>query len=293
MDFNVLSTQNWSRMFNVWIEDIQVIGIPAAIAPFEIRRCILPKVRSFSRYASFFVVLLFAIHCSNPRTAGPAPKPQGLPPESPDAADGLESPAETGQVYVERGMASWYGGDDDGFAGNQTASGEVYDPQALTCAHRTLPFGTLVEVENLSNHKRTVLRVTDRGPYARGRILDMSQRAAHDLGLLHPGVARIRLRTVDAVGRPAPVSPAVLRGNPYTIQVAAFADAAKADRLSKELGLDYGSVSRRDANRPDGTPIQRIRVGSFPRLEDAQKAFNHLAKFCKDRGLESFITREE
>ena len=72
-----------------------------------------------------------------------------------------------------------------------------------------------------------------------------------------------------------------------------FADAAKADRLSRELGLDYGTVNRRDASRPDGTPIQRIRVGSFPRLEDAQKAFNHLAKFCKDRGLESFITREE
>jgi rare lipoprotein A len=292
MDFNVLSTQNWSRMFNVWIEDIQVIGIPAAIAPFEIRRCILPKVRSFARYASFFVVLLFGLHCSSPRASAPAPKPLGLPPDEPDGADAFAAPAETGRVYVERGEASWYGGD-DGFAGNPTASGETYDPQALTCAHRTLPFGTLVEVENLSNHKRTILRVTDRGPFKRGRILDMSQRAAHDLGLLHPGVARIRLRTVDPSGHPAPVPPSVLRGNPYTIQVAAMADPAKADQLSKDLRSGFGPVSTRTVPRPDGTTVQRIRVGSFPRLEDAQKGIEHLAKFCKDRGLDSFITRED
>jgi len=288
MDFNVLSTQNWSRMFNVWIEDIQVIGLPAAIAPFEIHRCILPKVRSFARYSSLFVVLLFALHCTSPRSSVSMPKPLGLPPGGPP--DDL--PVEASKVYTERGQASWYGGDGDGFAGEVTANGETYDPSALTCAHRTLPFGTVLEVENLANGKRTILRVNDRGPFIRGRILDMSKRAALDLGLMHHGVANVRLRTVDAKGRPAPVAPAVLEGNPYTIQVAALANPANIDRLSKELRAAYGPVTYQIVPGPGGTQIQRVRVGTFERLEAAQKATEQLAKFCKDRGLDSFIIRQ-
>jgi len=288
MDFNMLSTQNWSRMFNVRIEDIQIIGLPAAITPFEIQRCFLPKVRAFARYASFFVVLLFALHCTSPRSSVAMPKPLGLPPGNPP--DDL--PVEGSKVYTERGQASWYGGDGDGFAGEITASGETYDPAALTCAHRTLPFGTVVEVENLANGRRTILRVNDRGPFIRGRILDMSQRGAKDLGLLHHGVANVRLHTVDATGRPAPVDPAVLAGNPYTIQVAALADPANAARLSQELRTAYGPVTFQIVQGPGGATIKRIRVGSYPHLEAAQKASEQLAKFCKDRGLDSFIIRQ-
>ena len=84
MDFNVLSTQNWNRMFNVWIEDIQVIALPAAITPFALRGSLLPKVRTFARYASGVVVLLFALHCSRPQTSVGAAStpavPPGLPP---------------------------------------------------------------------------------------------------------------------------------------------------------------------------------------------------------------------
>ena len=293
MDFNVLSTQNWSRMFTVWIEDIQVIGLPAAIAPFEIHRCILPKVRVFARHAAVFVALLFSLHCSGPRSTPATPKALGHPPEGPDPLEGPGGAAESGKVYVERGESSWYGGDDDGVAGGITASGEIYDPAALTCAHRTLPFGTLVEVENLGNGKRVVLRVNDRGPFARGRILDVSQRAASDLGLLQAGTARVRLRTVDLKGRPAAVDPAVLRGNPYTIQVAALANPANLDRLSGELRSAFGRVTTQSVPGPGGTAIKRIRVGSYPRLEEARKASEQVAKFCKDRGLEPFITRED
>jgi len=293
MDFNVLSTQNWSRMFTVWIEDIQVIGLPAAIAPFEIHRCILPKVRVFARHAAIFVALLFSLHCSGPRSSPAQPKALGHPPQGPDPLEGFDGSAETAKVFSERGQSSWYGGDDDGFAGGVTASGETYDPSALTCAHRTLPFGTLVEVENLDNGRRLVLRVNDRGPFARGRILDMSQRAASELGLLLPGTARVRLHTVDAKGRPAPVDPAVLRGNPYTIQVAALANPANLDRLSRELRSAFGRVTTQAVPGPGGTTIRRVRVGAYPRLEEAQKASEQVAKFCKDRGLESFITRED
>jgi rare lipoprotein A len=277
---------------HVWIEDIQVIGLPAVIAPFEIHQSILPKVRSFARYASIFVVVLFALHCTSPRASLEPPKPLTVPPATPPAPDPAVNTLEAAKVFVEHGQASWYGGDDDGFAGGVTANGEIYDPSALTCAHRTLPFGTRVDVENLANGRHRVLRVNDRGPFVRGRILDMSQRAAQDLGLLHHGLASIRVRTVDAQGRPAPVEPAVLQGNPYTIQVASLAQGGNLERLAQELGTAFGPVSYQTAQGPGGTLVQRVRVGTFPRLEQAEQASLLLAKFCRDRGIEPFIIRQ-
>jgi rare lipoprotein A len=288
MDFNVLSTQNWSRMFNVWIEDIQVIGLPAAITPFEIHRCIFPKVRAFARYTSLLVVLLFALHCTSPRSSVAAlPAPPGPPGGHPE--DPGEEP---GKVYTERGQASWYGGAGDSFAGCVTASGEIYDPAALTCAHRTLPFGTVIEVENVANGKRTTLRVNDRGPFTRGRILDVSQRGAQDLGMIRAGTGSVRLRTVDAQGNPQPMDASVLAGNPYTIQVAALANPANIERISQQLRAAYGPVTYQAVQQPGGVTVQRIRVGSYARLETAQRASEQLAKFCKDRGLDSFIIRQ-
>lgn len=286
MDFNVLSTQNWSRMFNVWVEDIQVTGLPAAITPFAIHSCIFPKVRELARYSTLFIVLLFTLHCTSPRLSVAAPKAAAPPDIVPSAP-----PEETPRVYTERGQASWYGGDGDGFAGGVTANGEIYDPSALTCAHRTLPFDTAIEVENLKNGKRVILRVNDRGPFMRGRILDLSQRGAKELGLLRHGVGTVRLRTVDSRGRPAPVDPAVLKGNPYTIQVAALSNPVNIERISNQLRAAYGPVTFQAAQR-GGASVQRVRVGSYPRLEEAQSASEQLAKFCKDRGLESFITRQ-
>ena len=284
MDFNALSTQNWSRMFNVWIEDIQVIGLPAAISPFVLQHRFLPKVRVFARYASAFVVLLFALHCSSPRSTLAEPKPLGGPPAEPEKEGG---------VYTEKGEASWYGGDGDGFAGRITANGEIYTPSDLTCAHRTLPFGTRIEVKNLANGKHVVLRVNDRGPFMRGRILDLSREGAHQLGILQSGVATVRLHTVDANGRPAPVDPAVLLGNPFTIQVAALSNPANIQRLSRELETAFGPVTYQTAQGTNGATVKRIRAGTYPRMEQARTAAEQLAKFCKDRGLESFIVRQD
>ena len=93
------------------------------------------------------------------------------------------------------GVASWYG---PGFYGRQTASGAVYTGAGLTAAHRSLPFGTRVRVTNLENGRRVVVVVDDRGPYARGRVIDLSPAAARRLGMLHDGLARVR---VEVVGR--------------------------------------------------------------------------------------------
>ncbi|MDT8341357.1 MAG: septal ring lytic transglycosylase RlpA family protein [Longimicrobiales bacterium] len=102
----------------------------------------------------------------------------------------------TAEGYVEEGMASWYG---DEFHGRPTASGEKFDKNGFTAAHRTLPLHTWVEVTNLENGRALILRVNDRGPFARThqRILDLSFGAARDLGVVGPGTARVRVRALS------------------------------------------------------------------------------------------------
>lgn len=98
------------------------------------------------------------------------------------------------QAYDEVGLASWYG---PGFHALSTANGEPYDQEALSAAHKTLPLPSYIEVENLENGRRLVLRVNDRGPFVDGRILDLSRRAARELGVYGPGTARVRVRRVQ------------------------------------------------------------------------------------------------
>ena len=95
--------------------------------------------------------------------------------------------------YTERGLASWYG---RGFHGKQAANGEIYDMHELTAAHRTLPFDTVVQVRNRDNGKRVEVRITDRGPFVKGRIIDLSKEAARQLDMLGPGVAPVEIRVL-------------------------------------------------------------------------------------------------
>jgi rare lipoprotein A (peptidoglycan hydrolase) len=96
----------------------------------------------------------------------------------------------------QRGVASWYG---PGFHGNPTASGEIFNQQALTAAHPTLPFGTPVEVINLDNGKSVRVRITDRGPFVRGRAIDLSHRAAQKLDMVKAGISRVRIKPLVAL----------------------------------------------------------------------------------------------
>ncbi|MNP62949.1 RlpA-like protein precursor [compost metagenome] len=96
--------------------------------------------------------------------------------------------------YDETGKASYYG---KRHAGKRTASGERYDPGALTAAHRSLPFGTRVRVTNLDNDRSVVVRINDRGPFVRGRIIDISRRAADAIGMVRSGVAPVRVQSLD------------------------------------------------------------------------------------------------
>ena len=102
--------------------------------------------------------------------------------------------AHPGHRAVQEGLASYYG---DGFAGRKTASGEPYDPDAFTAAHRSLPFGSVVKVARVDGRGAPVeVRINDRGPFVRGRIIDLSGAAARELDLLHDGVARVSVQLV-------------------------------------------------------------------------------------------------
>ncbi len=96
--------------------------------------------------------------------------------------------------FQQRGVASYYG---DGFHGNLTANGETFDMYALTCAHLTLPFDTVIRVINLDNDREVTVRVNDRGPYVGGRIIDLSTGAAEELGMLDAGIANVFLRVIN------------------------------------------------------------------------------------------------
>jgi rare lipoprotein A len=95
--------------------------------------------------------------------------------------------------YYEVGIASWYG---PGFDGNHTANGEIYDMNGISAAHKTLPFGTIVRVVELSTGRTIVVRINDRGPFVEGRIIDLSKGAAAELGIIEKGITKVGLRIV-------------------------------------------------------------------------------------------------
>jgi rare lipoprotein A len=112
------------------------------------------------------------------------------------ACAGKPEPTEPSDLkgYKEKGIASWYGRK---YHGRLTANGERYDMHAMTAAHKRLPFGVLVEVKNLENGKKTRVRINDRGPFKKGRIIDLSYAAARELGMVEQGLARVRIRVVN------------------------------------------------------------------------------------------------
>jgi rare lipoprotein A len=124
----------------------------------------------------------------------------------------------------EEGLASWYGGK---FQGRRTASGEIFDTNQFTAAHKTLPFGTMVAVTNLDNDKTTVVRINDRGPFIAGRIIDLSRAAAAAIGMTGKGVAPVRIE-------PAPPRAQAPAGT-CSIQLGAFRTRSHADRLASRL----------------------------------------------------------
>jgi rare lipoprotein A len=199
------------------------------------------------------------------------------------------------------GLASWYGGD---FHGKKTANGELFDTNQHTAAHNSLPFNTLVKVTNLYNQKTTIVRINDRGPFKKGRIIDLSHAAAEELGMLDSGVVPVRVEVVkntEQEGKPAHADNAADTGNTDNIgpgdkpasaennlvcriQVGAFKQAENAERTKRiivEKNLKVAIESTK-------TGFYRVYVDQVPK-----NSLDRTKKILHDLGFHDFIVKEE
>lgn len=176
-------------------------------------------------------------------------------------------------------MASWYG---PGFDGNKTANGERYDMHKLTAAHRTLPLGSVAVVRSLTSNRQVTVRINDRGPFAKGRVLDLSLAGAQAIGMIGNGTDQVELRVVGYTGRPEGMG--VLR-----IQVGAFSDLQNARGLFDRMKTLYpgGRITRIDL--PEGRRY-RVQVGQFLTESQAQAAS---ARLDSDYNIQSFVIRDD
>lgn len=178
-------------------------------------------------------------------------------------------------VYVEEGVASWYGVP---FDGHRTSSGEIYNMHDYTAAHRTLPFGSVVRVTNLQNGMQTQVRINDRGPFVANRIIDLSFSAAQAIDMVGTGTAPVRLEVL------AGPNPAM---GFFGVQVGAFLKQENAQRLQQRLQASYGQVSIVMYDSPMGL-FYRVRVGRLPSEEAAQQLALRLQQ---DEQLKTFVVR--
>jgi len=168
----------------------------------------------------------------------------------------------------QSGVASWYG---PGFHGKKTTSGAIYDQHKLTAAHQTLPLGSSVRVTNLRNRKTVKVLINDRGPFAKGRIIDLSYAAAKRVAMLGPGTAPVLVEVIDDGGHGLTEIPDRLD---YTLQVGAFSAIANATELKDELERRYG----RRVSIHNHRDYYRVRLGTFSRRTDAM---NYAAKLVQ------------
>jgi rare lipoprotein A len=180
------------------------------------------------------------------------------------------------EVAAQSGIASWYG---HPYHGQPAASGEIYDMERLTAAHRTLPFETRVRVENLENGRSIDLRINDRGPFVNDRIIDISHAAARALGMLGTGTARVRVQVLSM--------PSAADNNFFAVQVGAFMDHARADRLQQAMQKRYGFAKIIKRN---GDPILwRVLVGRVGTLEEANALSRRLRAENPEIVVASFV----
>ena len=181
--------------------------------------------------------------------------------------------------FVERGEASWYG---PGFHGNKTANGERYDMHKLTAAHRTLPLGSIAVVRSLTSGRQVTVRINDRGPFARGRVLDLSLAGAKAIGMTGKGTDRIELQVVSYARRPGGMG--VIR-----VQIGAFSDLANARALLAQAQREFAGGRITQVDLPEGRRY-RVQIGQFMTEAEAEAAS---ARLDRTLNLQSFIMRDD
>lgn len=194
-------------------------------------------MRHFQRYFCL-IALALVCACSVP------PSRVRLPP----------TPGGDGRVS-QTGIASWYG---PGFHGKATASGEIYNQDDMTAAHQTLPLGSKVMVTNMENGRSAEVLVNDRGPFAKGRIIDLSYAAAQAIDMVGPGTAMVR---VDVLDSPVPLR-AIRPSLDYTLQLGSFSQLENAQQLRDRIGKSFDRVMITPLQSKD-TTFYRVHLGQF------------------------------
>ena len=215
------------------------------------------------------LISMLGVACGRHRPSARVPR---VPASSPERTAEVARPGRT-----ETGYASWYG---DPYHGRRAANGEIYDKHQLTAAHLTLPFDTVVKVVNLENGRSVVVRINDRGPFVKGRIIDLSQEAARQIAMIGPGTAMVRLEILSVNGNSSTAR--------FAVQVGAFRDRSNAERLWQQLKGRYGStfIQNDDSGQER---LYRVQVGPKPSLEEAYR----LAAQLERENLAAFVVRME
>jgi len=178
--------------------------------------------------------------------------------------DSLKIPADAKPISVETGLASWYGGP---YHNRRGSNGEIYNMHAMTAAHRTLPLGSIVRVTNLKTGRSTLVRITDRGPFVEGRVLDLSQAAAKKVDVWQAGIAMVR---IDVLRAPSPLE----TGGRWAVQIGAFEKEHAADKLADHLSHRYATAKVQCFSSPVGDWWVRVRVQDDDRKRAEEVAHN-------------------
>ncbi len=207
--------------------------------------------------------LLLLSACGGHKTAHQKvpPPPAVTPAQPPEVADNdnpaYRIPRNAKPIYVETGMASWYG---PPYNHRKGANGEIYDQNAMTAAHRTLPLNSMVRVTNLSTGHVAMVRITDRGPFVEDRVIDLSLAAAKAVDVWRPGTAEVKIEVLSA---PAPIA----QGGRWCVQIGAFQSEKEARKLKEKLQDRYEDANVIQFTGPTGEWV-RIR----PQGDDKHEA---------------------
>ncbi len=180
-----------------------------------------------------------------------------------DSASDAQLVATGAPIYSETGKASWYG---PPYNRRRGANGQIYDQEAMTAAHRTLPMNSLLRVTNLETGQSAIMRVTDRGPFVPDRVLDLSLASARAVGVYRPGTAQVR---IDVFETPAPID----EGGRWCVQIGAIRSEREAKKIEAHLQKKYTTANVIEFTGPTGHWV-RIR----PAHDDKQRAVEIASK---------------
>lgn len=247
-----------------------------------------------------FITILFLSACGHPKTAHvnvpqpPAPETESVPsapepsanipstrekPSRPAANPDLAEPtlpADAKPIATEIGLASWYG---PPYHNRRGSNGEVYNMHAMTAAHRTYPLGSIVRVTNVKTGSHALVRITDRGPFIRGRVIDLSLAAAEKVDVKKAGVAKVKIELMQSP------SVSAVRGK-WAVQIGGFPDEQGASRVADHITRRYHTAKVLRFESPAGDWWVRVRV-----LDDDHERAERLAAETKTPEGAVFVVR--